>query len=123
MLLKSCLIFYRLSDALREKYRFRIVRKSKVSYETGRGCGQKTHYPLYKTIRDANPTTPILFMTMPGFENWKDRPSHKARRKVILDTWKKAKEDGDNNVYFIDCMDVLGIKTNVGPWIMGTPIP
>lgn len=41
---------------------------------------RKTHYPLYKTIRNVNPVTPILFMTMPGFENWEDRPANKARR-------------------------------------------
>lgn len=82
---------------------------------------RKTHYPLYKTIRAANPTTPILFMTMPGFENWKNRPSHKARREVILDAWKKAKEDGDNNIYFIDCYGCFGDQNECGTVDNGHP--
>ena len=60
-------------------------------------------------------------MTMPGFQNWKNRPSHKARREVILETLKKAKEDGDKNVYFIDCYGCFGEQNECGTVDNGRP--
>lgn len=82
---------------------------------------RKTHYPLYKTIRDANPTTPIIMMTMPAFEAWKDRPVNKARREVILETIEKAKKDGDNNIYLIDCYGCFGDNNECGTIDNGHP--
>ena len=58
---------------------------------------KRTHYPLYKTIRTANPTTPIVFLTMPTFEG----RTQKDRFAVIEETYRRAKEEGDENVYFV----------------------
>ena len=70
---------------------------------------------------DANPTTPIIMMTMPAFEAWKDRPVNKARREVILETIEKAKKDGDNNIYLIDCYGCFGDNNECGTIDNGHP--
>lgn len=63
-----------------------------------------THYPLYKAVRDAHPDIPILLMTRPDI-----LPKDTARnfgfaecRRVILNTYDKACDAGDRNVYFLD---------------------
>lgn len=59
-----------------------------------------THLPLYRTVRAAQPNLPIIIITAPdvlfaphGFEK---------RRKIIYETYQKALNEGDRNVYFID---------------------
>ena len=66
---------------------------------------QKTHYPLYKTIRDKNPDTPIIFISRPV-----KLRDYVERRAVIYDTYQKAKKDGDKNVWFIDGITLFGDK-------------
>ena len=79
---------------------------------------QNTHYPLYKTIRDKHPTTPIILVSRPdvdrdyievdgvmrepvtGFDKNADKAANR-RIKVIKDTYDTAIKNGDNNVYFI----------------------
>ena len=58
-----------------------------------------THYPLYQTIRSAHPDTPIVLISKPDFFG---RESDVARRQVIMENYQKAKDNGDQNVYFID---------------------
>ncbi len=59
-----------------------------------------THLPLYKTIRKKNPTLPYIMISRPDFTaNYEDSV---ARRDVIFDTYRYAREQGDKNVYFID---------------------
>ena len=70
---------------------------------------QKTHFALYETIRKANPITPIVMMTMPAIEGYEDRPWNKSRREEILTSFEKAKEQGDTNVYLIDCYGCFGL--------------
>ena len=60
---------------------------------------QRTHFPLYKTYRSANPDTPIVFVSKPDFRGDNDSI---ARRAAIYETYRIAKENGDDNVYFID---------------------
>ena len=58
-----------------------------------------THYPLFKTFRDAHPGTPVVFVSKPDFRGDADSV---ARRAAIYETYRTAKENGDDNVYFID---------------------
>ncbi len=58
-----------------------------------------THYPLYKTFRTAHPETPIVFVTKPDFRGDEDST---RRRAVVYETYRRAVEEGDQNVYFID---------------------
>lgn len=73
---------------------------------------QKTHFSLYKKVRDVNPETPIIIMTMPAFSSYKNRSINKARRDVIFGTFEKAKSLGDNNLYLIDCYGCFGETPN-----------
>lgn len=60
---------------------------------------QKTHLPLYRIFRSAQPTTPIIFISAPVTTNERDC---KRRRSVIYETYDIAKSEGDVNVAFID---------------------
>ena len=66
---------------------------------------QATHYPLYERIRSTHKDTPILFISKPDFEY--DGQSAK-RRAVIIETYEKAKANGDKNVAFIDGETLFG---------------
>ncbi len=66
----------------------------------------ETHYPLYQTIRKAHQHTPIVFISKPDFHTCcyyvTKLQENFNRRQVIIDSYNKAKADGDKNVYFID---------------------
>ena len=65
-----------------------------------------THLPLYKAIRAKHPNIPYIIITRPDgrYESW---AYNKKRRNTIYETYKYAKEHGDNNVYFIDGMSLF----------------
>ena len=65
---------------------------------------KKTHYRLYERYRKVRPDTPILFLTSPS-DRFEKEPE---RRKVIRQTYEKAKKLGDNDVYFIDGKNLFG---------------
>lgn len=69
----------------------------------------QTHYPLYKAIRTARPTTPIVFATRVGADYYLD--DYQQRIEVVKETVRKAKEYGDNNVYFIDGSKIFPFTT------------
>lgn len=88
---------------------------------------KKTHYRLYKTIRDKHNDTPILLTTRANvtaniyYINGKrqdvaekfslTKDSDASRRiKVALETYKKAKRDGDENIYFISGENLFGTE-------------
>ncbi len=60
----------------------------------------KTHYPLYKTFRNAHPDTPMLLISAP--ENDGETPKWLERAAVVKETYDRAIAEGDQNVYFID---------------------
>ena len=65
-----------------------------------------THYKLYEAIRATHPNIPYVMLSRPDYHH--DYPllagpkSSINRRRVILDTFHKAFDSGDRNVYFID---------------------
>ena len=66
-----------------------------------------THYPFYKTIRDAHPDLPILMMTRPSFHTYDSRGNLRTeesadRRDVVIDTFRAARAAGDERVWYID---------------------
>ena len=61
---------------------------------------KNTHYNLYKKIRDKNPNLPIIIISAPNY--LPENTEKKERKKIIKDTYKKAVNCGDKNVYFID---------------------
>lgn len=62
---------------------------------------ENTHYKLYETFRSKgkNKNTPIVFLSMPGVYF---RLDGFERAKVIKNTYQKAIENGDKNVYLIE---------------------
>ncbi len=59
----------------------------------------ETHYRMYEIIRAAHPDIPYVMVSAP-----KDRPfdTFIDRRDVVIDSYRRACEQGDKNVYYID---------------------
>ncbi len=68
---------------------------------------QSTHYALYKTYRTAHKDTPIVLISKPDF-----RPDADTlrRREIISATYRRAMEEGDDHVYYIDGENLLAGK-------------
>jgi hypothetical protein len=60
---------------------------------------RNTHYKLYEAIRQAHPDIPYIMVTKPDHHG---TPTDYARRQVVMESYMKARENGDENVYFID---------------------
>jgi len=64
-----------------------------------------THYNFYSIIREKNPELPYIMITRPNY--WtcpNDKDIILRRREVIMHSYLRARENGDENVYFIDGM-------------------
>lgn len=63
---------------------------------------QNTHYKLYETIRAKHPDIPYIMVTRPDFKYNNDSFE---RRAIIMESYLKARRNGDKNVYFVDGSD------------------
>ena len=66
-----------------------------------------THYGLYKRVRESHPDIPILLLSRPGFHTYdkkgRDRTEDSEnRRDVVIDTFRAARAEGDERVWYID---------------------
>ncbi|MBR2885972.1 MAG: hypothetical protein IKB93_14470, partial [Clostridia bacterium] len=61
---------------------------------------RKTHYRFYEIIRKNNPDIPYIMISRPNY--FHDVKKAEATRKIIYESYKKALDSGDSNVYFID---------------------
>lgn len=68
---------------------------------------KETHFPFYQAYRKVKKDVPIVFMSIPCFDNYKNA---KERRNVLYQSFLKAKALGDDNVYFIDGETIFGEK-------------
>lgn len=68
---------------------------------------EATHYAFYETYRRVKKDVPIVFMSVPCFDCF---AYAEERREVIRKSYLKARENGDNNVYFIDGETLFGEK-------------
>lgn len=66
---------------------------------------RNTHYVLYDEIRKKNPNAPIVLISKPDFDY---DPESAERRDIILETYTKAREQGDCLVWFIDGEKMYG---------------
>lgn len=66
---------------------------------------QATHYPFYERLRQLNPTVKIMMISMPLDLR---ETQMKERRDVIKASYRKARENGDENVVFIDGSALFG---------------
>ncbi len=62
---------------------------------------RETHRRMYDTIRAAHPDIPYIMLSRPDFTTH-DIEDSAARRDVVIDTYRYARENGDKNVYYID---------------------
>ncbi len=60
----------------------------------------ETHFRMYDKVRKNHSLVPIVIMSKSDFLH--DYDENIIRRNIIFDTYKKAKESGDENIYFID---------------------
>lgn len=60
----------------------------------------ETHYRMYETIRAEQPDLPYIMVSRPDFI-FSPTESVK-RRRIVEDSFRKARENGDKNVYYID---------------------
>ena len=67
---------------------------------------RKTHERMFRIIRDAQPELPIL-MASRADRNPGDQADE--RREIILETYRRARDGGDRNVYFIDGADMYDL--------------
>ena len=61
---------------------------------------RETHLPLYRKMRAAQPSLPIIFMSSPNIRT--ECKTYIERRDIIRQTYQTALDEGDKNVYFID---------------------
>lgn len=67
------------------------------------------HYEFYKTIRNACPNLPIVFMTRPIY-TVEPLADDQARYEIIKETYDMAIAEGDTNVYLIDGREFFPYK-------------
>ncbi|MBQ1272456.1 MAG: hypothetical protein IIY12_03035 [Clostridia bacterium] len=60
---------------------------------------EKTHLPLYRTVREKNPNLPILFLSEPQIIL--DPKAMGPRMEIIRSTYETAKAEGDELVWFL----------------------
>ncbi len=67
---------------------------------------QERYEPFFRTIRDRHPKLPIVLGCR---ADWKTNPPlHRARRAVVVRTYRQAIKRGDRHVIFADAKDAYG---------------
>lgn len=61
---------------------------------------ERTHYPFYQAIREAQPQLPILMVSKPDFDN--GREQNARRRDIVLESYLRGREAGDGRLWFVD---------------------
>ena len=67
---------------------------------------EATHKSFYEIIRKARPLLPIVLMSKCDVDSTPELTTAK-RRDVIIDTYRYARANGDENIYFIDGTEVF----------------
>lgn len=62
---------------------------------------EATHFKLYEKIREKHPDIPYIMASRPDFDNSNNPNESLERINVIYNNFRRAKEAGDNNVYFL----------------------
>lgn len=65
-----------------------------------------THEKMFRAVRAAHPSLPVIIMSAPNFDT--NRADRASRRAVIFETYRRALEAGDHNVYFVDGERLFG---------------
>lgn len=59
---------------------------------------KNTHYKMYERIRESHPDVPYIMISKPDIDEW----GGVDRRAVIMESYHRARANGDRNVYYID---------------------
>ena len=70
---------------------------------------EETHEPFFKLIREKNPNLPVVFVTHPFFRTEANDFDEK-RIEIVKQTYKNAKKNGDDNVYFVDSTEFFPVE-------------
>ena len=66
----------------------------------------KTHYRFYEIIRKAQPDLPIIMVSMPDTD--RNPADADERRGIIMNTYLRARAEGDRKVWFVDGRTLFG---------------
>ncbi len=69
---------------------------------------QATHYRFYEIIRKAHPELPIIMASMPDID--RAPISLDERRQCIMETYLRARREGDARVWFVDGRTMFGFR-------------
>ena len=72
---------------------------------------EATHEKMFKKIRDANPTLPIIMMPRPQFYLTADE---EKRFEIIKKTYQNALDAGDKNVYLLTGKELMALAGDEG---------
>ena len=72
---------------------------------------ENTHETMFKIIREANPSLPIVMLSRPKYFPTEEEVERIA---IIRKTYENALAKGDKNVYFIDGKTLMQICQNEG---------
>ena len=72
---------------------------------------KSTHEKMFKTVREANPTLPIVIMSRPKFVLTDDE---EKRLEIIRETYNNALNAGDKNVYLLTGPELMSLCENEG---------
>lgn len=78
----------------------------------------QTHYGVYKAFREKNPETPIVLVTRPTSDP--TDPSVIGRRDVVMETYLRAKAEGDRKILFVDGFGLLDDEDRMDCTVDGT---
>jgi len=73
---------------------------------------RNTHYKMYEIIREAQPDLPIIFMSKPNYHTATvkfDVSDNEKHRQIIIESYERARANGDTNVYFVDGKQVAEV--------------
>ena len=63
---------------------------------------QATHEAFFRTIRSIRPELPVIIMNRPTNWEFGNLSANSLRRDIICNTYRNARANGDDNVYFIE---------------------
>ncbi len=84
---------------------------------------ESTYYPFYKIIREKNPDLPIIMMSSPFCPDVKINEAARKmlnKREIVIESYEKAVAEGDENLYFIDGLTILGDSEAAEATVDGT---
>ena len=71
----------------------------------------ETHEKMFKRIREANPSLPIIIMSRPVFN---PSAEEEARLEIIKKTYNNAVNQGDKNLYLLTGKELMAVAENEG---------